>query len=701
LSRSRTRLALASLVFAVGILASGPSSAGTFAQSWSVSAWSFASEIGNADSDIQPELLFLHKVDGHYAIFDELGGTMEKDFPGFSQSNSSFGAGDVDGDGRTDLVFQSYEDVVPPFFKVYRWNGTDYALFLSHADSVFAYGLQPFRTAGHPEIYEISKEPLSPGCDLRLRDLSGNVLFRASTNLPGWSGSYRQSVWLDRDGDGISELLIEDQNRICMFNDYNGSFTVAWALPGWQSAAPLGNVDGDPQSELLVVNNSDAHYGIVDALTGALEQEFPAFTFPATSVSSEDVDSDGRGELIARKSVSGQPLAFSIHRWNGSTLAPFAAVTATHEFSNMGLLALRNASQLEILELAPTDFLVRDLTGALLFRASTSIPGWSVAPFSFSYATSDPDLNGIPDVILHDPSHVWDVHYGGTFAVSWTATGWRYFQDLGNVDADASPELMLTNAADDRFALFDALTGTNQQEFPAFTSTTSLYYNLDVTGDGQPELLFGRQQGQTPLFTAYQWNGATFVPTSSHANPMGQWNPVQLRSDTQFELLEIDDTDIRVRDLAGTVLFRASTDLPGWPGLPSSGASPAVNFPDLFGPRALFVFDAQQTRFVLSHATAAASAPGASALRVFPSAPNPFRTTTAFRLSNPRAGEVGIRIFDAVGRLVRRLDRALPEGESVIQWDGRDDGGRSVPSGVLFYEVTIDGARQTRKLVRT
>ena len=62
---------------------------------------------------------------------------------------------------------------------------------------------------------------------------------------------------------------------------------------------------------------------------------------------------------------------------------------------------------------------------------------------------------------------------------------------------------------------------------------------------------------------------------------------------------------------------------------------------------------------------------------------------------------MGIRIFDAGGRLVRNLDRGLPAGMNEIHWDGRDDRGRNAPSGVLFYEVTTDAMRQTRKLIRT
>jgi hypothetical protein len=160
----------------------------------------------------------------------------------------------------------------------------------------------------------------------------------------------------------------------------------------------------------------------------------------------------------------------------------------------------------------------------------------------------------------------------------------------------------------------------------------------------------------------------------------------------------VDTDDIRVRDLGGTVIFRASTHLPGWAGLPYPLAFP---LPDIGGPRAMMVVDNAQVRAVLySDTSSGPDAAVSTAFRIFPSAPNPFRSSTAFRIASPKAGEVGIRIFDARGRLVRRLGQKLAAGDHQILWDGRDDRGQAVASGVLFYEITAGGNRQAGKLIR-
>lgn len=73
--------------------------------------------------------------------------------------------------------------------------------------------------------------------------------------------------------------------------------------------------------------------------------------------------------------------------------------------------------------------------------------------------------------------------------------------------------------------------------------------------------------------------------------------------------------------------------------------------------------------------------------------PNPFNpsTTIAFTLAEPSPVAVGI--YDVRGRRVRTLvDSDYGMGRNSVAWDGRDDAGRRVPSGVYFCRLTV-GAR--------
>ncbi len=86
-------------------------------------------------------------------------------------------------------------------------------------------------------------------------------------------------------------------------------------------------------------------------------------------------------------------------------------------------------------------------------------------------------------------------------------------------------------------------------------------------------------------------------------------------------------------------------------------------------------------------------------LALLPSTPNPFRRDTRIRWSAPRATQGSVRIYDISGRLVRTLvDGALPAGAGEVAWDGLDNSGRAVPSGVYWTRIEIDRESVARKV---
>jgi hypothetical protein len=80
--------------------------------------------------------------------------------------------------------------------------------------------------------------------------------------------------------------------------------------------------------------------------------------------------------------------------------------------------------------------------------------------------------------------------------------------------------------------------------------------------------------------------------------------------------------------------------------------------------------------------------------------PNPFNPSTeiAYQLSNPAA--VDLSIYNTLGERVRVLERAAKSaGLYTLVWDGRDDAGRAVGSGVYLYRLSVDGRAEMRKMV--
>jgi len=94
------------------------------------------------------------------------------------------------------------------------------------------------------------------------------------------------------------------------------------------------------------------------------------------------------------------------------------------------------------------------------------------------------------------------------------------------------------------------------------------------------------------------------------------------------------------------------------------------------------------------------SASPQSLLSLSAAMPNPFNPSTRLDLRIPREGEVRLVIIDANGRIVRKLhDGPTPAGIRSIVWDGRDDSGRFMPSGVYYSRLEQAGQRCTGRLV--
>jgi hypothetical protein len=81
------------------------------------------------------------------------------------------------------------------------------------------------------------------------------------------------------------------------------------------------------------------------------------------------------------------------------------------------------------------------------------------------------------------------------------------------------------------------------------------------------------------------------------------------------------------------------------------------------------------------------------------STPNPFNPSTTIRASLPRASDYTLSIFDVAGRLVRRYIGSAPLGEISIVWDGRDDKGNSMGSGIYVYKLQAGTFTDTKRMV--
>ncbi len=80
--------------------------------------------------------------------------------------------------------------------------------------------------------------------------------------------------------------------------------------------------------------------------------------------------------------------------------------------------------------------------------------------------------------------------------------------------------------------------------------------------------------------------------------------------------------------------------------------------------------------------------------------PNPFNPETNIRFNLARASEVNLSIYNTLGRRVATLiDRSLSAGEHLAQWDGTDNSGRTVASGLYLYRLDTGDYTANRKML--
>ncbi|MCI0514691.1 T9SS type A sorting domain-containing protein, partial [candidate division KSB1 bacterium] len=79
--------------------------------------------------------------------------------------------------------------------------------------------------------------------------------------------------------------------------------------------------------------------------------------------------------------------------------------------------------------------------------------------------------------------------------------------------------------------------------------------------------------------------------------------------------------------------------------------------------------------------------------------PNPFNPTTEIQFTLPKFQKVNLTIFDVLGKQVKMLvDKKMEPGRYFVSWDGTNDFGLPVSSGIYFYKLRGDDMVKVRKM---
>lgn len=80
--------------------------------------------------------------------------------------------------------------------------------------------------------------------------------------------------------------------------------------------------------------------------------------------------------------------------------------------------------------------------------------------------------------------------------------------------------------------------------------------------------------------------------------------------------------------------------------------------------------------------------------------PNPFNQNTVIQYSLPKSSKVELAVYNLLGQKVRSLiNQSQTAGYKIVFWDGKNDKGEEVASGVYFYKLEYGDYRQTKKML--
>lgn len=247
----------------------------------------------------------------------------------------------------------------------------------------------------------------------------------------------------------------------------------------------------------------------------------------------------------------------------------------------------------------------------------------------------------------------------------------------------------------------------------------------DVDRDGHQNLVIQAEKVQE--VRVLDFSSCVFDPQDSVANPWPAFRhdpkntgaSAQPPGPTPVEVLalqaEADSAGITLRwssevDVRSFVLSRAAEPGGDWVDLGEWPAEQLAQEPNWFAltdqpPAGTWRYRIEAldlTRQVRQSGEAVVTSGGAAlSFMLHPARPNPFNPRTVIRLDLPRAARCDLRVVDPTGRTVRRLlSGRVGPGKVESIWDGTDDSGRPVGSGVFFVRASADGhGRAVQKVV--
>lgn len=505
---------------------------------------------------------------------------------------------------------------------------------------------------------------VAAGTQIHVIGVSGSEKVGFPAGLSGSAGARGAAVG-DLDGDGALEIVQATSTTLHAFRANGAAFSGGWpkASAGTTSSlrrAPI-LVDLDGDTDLEVVVGGGAGSGSVEAYhgDGSVVAGWPKATSAECggAIAAGDLDGDGAPEVVA-VAANGQA-----HAWHASG----GAVTGWPQ-SGAGSLGS-----------AP---LIVDLDG-----------------------------DGAGDVVFATADSVLRVHRGNGAPYYPCHPDLREAVEgapaLGASDADGHAEIYVPERQGTLmgFSLHDVAPPLSRRDWPAYRFGNRRLGVRENTFPGVAVDVPLGHGGAHVVWDSVQREGYSQVRVDPIPSPAPPPSFVVLPESTAYHLtstaaasdsflvtLAYDPTGLSPSQ-ENMIVMMAFRD-GAWSDVTASrdvGANTVTGRAGAKGTFALFLLsptgvDERPAGPALAFGLGAAS-------------PNPMARGTAFRIMLPVAMRARVDVYDVSGARVRALaDAVLPAGEHEVSWDGRNESGGEVASGVYVYRLEAGPFAATRKI---
>jgi hypothetical protein len=601
------------------------------------------------------------------------------------ETTSSPAVGDIDGDGDLEIVVGDK--------RVYAWHDDGFEL-VDGDQNPLTWGILNTQGQNYVSHVALARIDHDLGLDIiaAARDTKQVFVFNSDGEvLPGWPRSVENNIRAgvtagNLDGMFGNEVIAIDELGVVYAWRYDGDEYIdgdanpatqgvlkRLNIPSLHYPTPaLADIDGDGKDEIVVGTRNDQLHAINDNATNV--PGFPvAFGGDVNgSPAIGDIDNNGDLEIVVN-CANGSVVA--LHH-TGATMWTRFIPNANYFAPSPALANVIGDGKLETF--------IPGSNGSLYGLTDTGLDlaGFPVVYSATTYTESSPviadiDGDGLLDVCLgSEEKYIWAWNRSGAVLAGFplsTGDAMRGVPTITDLDQDGSVDLVA--AGWDKMVYVWDFAGTwnaNNAPWPRFHANLHNNGRLNFvvpTPVGGVSFSFARVERGVEL----QW----IVPEV--AGGVFTVSRAELKNGESGTFAVVSGSvgvsaDGMVRWLDGTVsegteyVYR----LEGEPGL--------------------------------IHETAGVYVPVRSA-SLGQNYPNPFNPATKIEYRLPETGpggktEVSVVVYDVRGAKVRVLVSGTESaGKHVVEWDGRNDAGQAVGSGVYFYRMTTAGFSDVRKMV--